>query len=269
MTEPNSTSPEEQPGSWPQTQEDAQPQAEQGQEAPRNQPQEQAEQDPRPQSFKDLKPWEGEARTGDKVLLWFLFGVPAFYMVLLPLRPFLIAKIPTVLALITGARTVIAGAGAFAAVEGRSLTLVILAGLFGMLKFDWLFWLAGKMWGEGVLRLYAASPPQRRQFEKIKSMPRWLLYLMLFFSRFPGVPGPIIALIAGWSRVRFLPYFLITAAGALVMSIALATLGYVIGQPAVDVLKVVDKYAVFISFALIFGLVAWSSIRSNKKRQAS
>lgn len=267
MTEPNNTSPEEQPGSRPSSQPHAQ--AEQGQESPRNQPQEQAEQDPRPQSFKDLKPWEGEARTGDKVLLWFLFGVPAFYMVLLPLRPFLIAKIPTVLALITGARTVIAGAGAFAAVEGRSLTLVILAGLFGMLKFDWLFWLAGKMWGEGVLRLYAASPPQRRQFEKIKSMPRWLLYLMLFFSRFPGVPGPIIALIAGWSRVRFLPYFLVTAAGALVMSIALATLGYVIGQPAVDVLKVVDKYAIFISFALIFGLVAWSSIRSNKKRQAS
>ena len=260
MTEPNNTSPEEQPSSQPQAQEDAQARAEQEQSQ---------ETDPRPQSFKDLKPWEGEARTGDKVLLWFLFGVPAFYMVLLPLRPFLIAKIPTVLALITGARTVIAGAGAFAAVEGRSLTLVILAGLFGMLKFDWLFWLAGKMWGEGVLRLYAASPPQRRQFEKIKRMPRWLLYLMLFFSRFPGVPGPIIALIAGWSRVRFLPYFLVTAAGALVISIALATLGYVIGQPAVDVLKVVDKYAIFISFALIFGLVAWSSIRSNKKRQAS
>ena len=259
MTEPNSTSPEEQPD------EQAQSQAEQGQESPRNQPQEQAEQGPRPQSFKDLKPWEGEARTGDKVLLWFLFGVPAFYMVLLPFRPFLIAKIPTVLALITGARTVIAGAGAFAAVEGRSLTLVILAGLFGMLKFDWLFWLAGKMWGEGVLRLYATTPAQKRQFEKIKRMHRWLLYLMLFFSRFPGVPG----LIAGWSRVRFLPYFLITAAGALVISIALATLGYVIGQPAVDVLKTIDKYAIFISLALIFGLIAWSSIRSNKKRQAS
>jgi len=263
MTEPNNTSPKEQPD------EQAQSQAEQGQESPRNQPQEQAEQDPRPQSFKDLKPWEGKARTGDKVLLWFLFGVPAFYMVLLPLRPFLIAKIPTLLALITGARTVIAGAGAFAAVEGRSLTLVILAGLFGMLKFDWLFWLAGKMWGEGVLRLYATAPAQKRQFEKIKRMPRWLLYLMLFFSRFPGVPGPIIALIAGWSRVRFLPYFLITAAGALVISIALATLGYVIGQPAVDVLKTIDKYAIFISLALIFGLIAWSSIRSNKKRQAS
>ena len=250
MTEPNNTSPNEQPSSQSRAQADSQAQ----------------ETDPRPQSFKDLKPWEGEARTGDKVLLWFLFGVPAFYMVLLPLRPFLIAKIPTVLALITGARTVIAGAGAFAAVEGRSLTLVILAGLFGMLKFDWLFWLAGKMWGEGVARLFATTPPQRRQFEKIKSMPRWLLYIMLFFSRFPGVPGPIIALIAGWSRVRFLPYFLVTAAGALVMSIALATLGYVIGQPAVDVLKVVDKYAIFISFALIFGLVGWSSFRSNRKR---
>ena len=250
MTEPNNTSPNEQPSSQSRAQEDSQAQ----------------ETDPRPQSLKDLKPWEGEARTGDKVLLWFLFGVPAFYMVLLPLRPFLIAKIPTVLALITGARTVIAGAGAFAAVEGRSLTLVILAGLFGMLKFDWLFWLAGKMWGEGVARLFATTPPQRRQFEKIKSMPRWLLYIMLFFSRFPGVPGPIIALIAGWSRVRFLPYFLVTAAGALVMSIALATLGYVLGQPAVDVLKVVDKYAIFISFALIFGLVGWSSFRSNRKR---
>lgn len=262
MTEPNSTSPEEQPDSQSRAQEqpDSQPQAEQGQ------PQ---ETDPRPQSFKDLKPWEGEARTGDKVLLWFLFGVPVFYMVLLPFRPFLIAKIPTVLALITGARTVIAGAGAFAAVEGRSLTVVILAGLFGMLKFDWLFWLAGKMWGEGVVKLYASTPAQKRQFDKIKSMPRWLLYIMLFLSRFPGVPGPIIALIAGWSRVRFLPYFLLTAAGALVISIALATLGFVIGQPAVDVLKTIDKYAIFISLALIFGLIAWSSIRSKKKRQAS
>ncbi|GAA1191519.1 MULTISPECIES: DedA family protein [Brevibacterium] len=264
MTEPNSTSPEEQPGSQAQSQADARPDAQAQAEQEQSQ-----ETDPRPQSFKDLKPWEGEARTGDKVLLWFLFGVPAFYMVLLPFRPFLIAKIPTVLALITGARTVIAGAGAFAAVEGRSLTLVILAGLFGMLKFDWLFWLAGKMWGEGVVKLYATTPAQKRQFDKIKSMPRWLLYILLFFSRFPGVPGPIIALIAGWGRVRFLPYFLLTAAGALVISAALATLGYVIGQPAVDVLKTIDKYAIFISLALVFGLIAWSSIRSNKKRQAS
>lgn len=221
-----------------------------------------------PQSLKDLKPWEGEARTGDKVLLWFLFGVPVFYMVLMPLRPFLIAKVPTLLALITGARTVIAGAGAFAAVEGRSLTLVILAGFIGMLKFDWLFWLAGRMWGEGVMRLYASTPQQKRQFQKIRDLPHWLLYIMLFFSRFPGVPGPIVALIAGWGRVRFWLYFLFTSVGSLLMAVVFAVLGYMIGQPAVDVLKLIDKYAVFISLALIFGLVIWSSIRSSRKRSA-
>lgn len=218
-----------------------------------------------PPSLNDIKPWEGQAKAGDKVLLGFIFGVPLLYLVLLPLRPFLIAKMPVVLALITGAKTVVAGAGAFAAVEDHSVLLVIAAGTLGMLKFDWLWWLAGRRWGEGVVRLFAGTPKQKRQFASIKKMPHWLLCILLFFGRWPGVPGAIVSLISGWGRMSFPVYFIASSLGSAALATGCALLGYIIGEPAVVLLRTIDKYAMWISLGLIVGLVVWSRYKSQKK----
>lgn len=218
-------------------------------------------------------PW-GSSRPSraDKVLLGFIIGLPLFFLVIFPLRPMLIAKAPLLLSVITGAKTVIAGAGAFAEVESFPLWTAILAGFIGAVKFDWLWWLAGHRWGENIVRMVANTPSTYRKAEWIRNLPQWLLIILVVFGRMPGVPGSLVWLVAGWSGMRFRTFITANIACALLVSTASASLGWFIGQPAVDLLKLIDKYAIWISLALIVGTVAWASWkernRAAKKRSA-
>ncbi len=219
-------------------------------------------------SMRDMLPWDGKPRTSDKVLLAFLFIIPIFYLVMWPLRPMLIAQMPVVLSIVVGAKTVIAGAGAFAAVEGHSLLLVILAGWVGMMKFDWLWWLAGRRWGERIVSIFANTEKTYRRAEQIRNLPRWLLIVLVIFGRFPGVPGTIVWLIAGWSGMRFWVFFLCNGVGAAVLTAICAYIGFRIGQPAVDLLKLIDKYSIWVSLAIIIGIAVWSGWKEAKKQQS-
>ena len=213
-------------------------------------------------------PWPWGERTptkADKVLLGFIIGLPLFFLVLFPFRPFLIAKMPVLLSVITGAKTVIAGAGAFANVEGYPLSLAILAGFIGAVKFDWLWWLAGRHWGEKVVRMVANTPSAYRKATRIRNLPQWLLVTLVVFGRFPGVPGSLVWLVAGWSGMRFRTFISANIACALLVSTISACLGWFIGQPAVDLLKLIDKYAIWITFALIIGTVIWTSKKERDR----
>lgn len=219
-------------------------------------------------TMRDLLPWEGTPRRSDRVLLAFLFIIPVFYLVMWPLRPMLIAKMPVLLSLLVGAKTVVAGAGAFAAVEGHPLLLVVLAGWVGMMKFDWLWWFAGRRWGERVVSIFANTERAYRRAEQIRRLPRWLLIVLVVLGRFPGVPGSIVWLISGWSGMRFWTFFLCNGAGALALSWACAWIGFEIGQPAVDLLKLVDKYALWVSLAIIVGIAVWSGWKEAQRQRA-
>ena len=213
-------------------------------------------------------PWPWDDRTpskADKVLLGFIIGLPLFFLVIFPLRPFLIAKMPVLLSVITGAKTVIAGAGAFAKVEGYPLWFAILAGFIGAVKFDWLWWLAGRHWGENVVRMVANTPKAYRKAARIRDLPQWLLVVLVVFGRFPGVPGSLVWLVAGWSGMRFRTFISANIACALLVSTISASLGWFIGQPAVDLLKLIDKYALWITLALIVGTVIWTSKKERDR----
>ena len=215
--------------------------------------------------WRDFLPWEaGHATRIDKVLFGFLIGIPIFYLVLLPLRPFLIAKMPVVLALVTGAKTVVAGAGAFAAVDGFPLWVVILAGVFGMMKFDWLWWLAGYKWGARIVRLFAQNPRQQKQAEYIRNLPRWLLFVFIFFGRWPGVPGSIASLVAGWGKMPVWMFLLANGLGAVTLSTVCAWIGFALGEPAVELLKTIDKYAMWVALAIIIGTAVWSARKAQR-----
>lgn len=222
----------------------------------------------RPETFKDFLPWDGAPSRSDKFLLGALFVIPVIYLILLPLRPMMIVSMPLALSVISGAKTVIAGAGALAAVEGHSLLLVIFLGWLGMMKFDWLWWFAGRRWGERVVQLFANTPTTYRRAEQIRKLPRWVLIILLILGRFPGVPGTIVWLICGWSEMRFWVFFLCNGLGAAILSTVCACIGFAIGEPAVDLLKLIDRYSLWVSLAIIFAIVFYG-VWKDKKRQAA
>jgi membrane protein DedA with SNARE-associated domain len=56
---------------------------------------------------------------------------------------------------------------------------------------------------------------------------------------------------AGWARMRLTIFLLLDLAGALLMTGLVAGLGYGLGQRAVDLVLLVDKYASVVSLTMI------------------
>ena len=98
-------------------------------------------------------PWQGKARAAD-ILCWLgIMFSGLFYWVLLPLRLSLIGTHPVVAELLNGSTESIISAAAFARAGDGTLAVVLLAALPGLMKFDWLYWLAGRLWGVRLFTL--------------------------------------------------------------------------------------------------------------------
>ena len=104
------------------------------------------------QKWRDAMPWDHPMSRGDKFLVFATLGVIVLMAATLPVRPFLLASHPILLSAVTGSLSAIGAGAAFARVGDGALWLVVAAGVFGMVKFDWLFWLAGRRWGAGRAR---------------------------------------------------------------------------------------------------------------------
>ena len=214
-----------------------------------------------------LKPWQGKASGLDKLLLFVIIGVPLVYLALMPLRPWMLVNAPVAQEFINGAKTAVVAAGAYARVGEIPLWLVVVAGFIGMAKLDWAFWLAGRRWGDGVLRLFAQNERQLKRIESLKRIPDWALFLMTIVSRCPGVPGTLVYLVAGWTRMRLSLFLIADLLGCLIFTLIWTTLGYQLGESAVDMLKVVDKYALWLTLAIILGIFVVTYFREYRKQK--
>ena len=56
---------------------------------------------------------------------------------------------------------------------------------------------------------------------------------------------------AGWVRMRLATFLFLDLAGALLMTGLVAGLGYGLGQRAVDIVLLIDRYASMVSLAMI------------------
>jgi membrane protein DedA with SNARE-associated domain len=198
-----------------------------------------------------LVPWEGRAARADVVLMLLIGAVVAYGAVLRPLRPFLIASNPLLLALLTDDLTAVGAAAAFARVEGTALWPVVLAGTAGAVKFGLLTWWAGRRWGTGMVAMVSTGERSRRIAHRVAALPPWALRTAVMVAALPGVPSVLVHVMAGWAGMRARTFVLLDALGSAVTVALVAGLGYGLGQYAVDVVLLVDRYAGWVSLAII------------------
>lgn len=221
---------------------------------------------PKPDPWAQVKPWQGRAAGIDKALLFIVLGVPLIYLMLMPLRPWMLVNAPVLQEFINGAKTSIVAAAAYARVGEIPLWLVVFAGFFGMAKLDWAFWLAGRRWGDGILNLFASNERQKRRIEQLKRIPAWALFLMTLVSRCPGVPGTLVWLVAGWSRMRLWLFLTADLLGAMIFTIIWTVLGYQLGEAAVEVLGIIDRYTLWITLGFIAVLFGWTFWKESRRQ---
>ncbi|WP_252436255.1 DedA family protein [Pseudonocardia humida] len=196
-------------------------------------------------------PWRGRASRTDRALIATMLVVVAIGFVLRPLKPFLIASHPVLLEFLSGDLIAIGAAAAFARIGEVPLWLVVAAGALGMIKFDWLAWWAGRQWGAGIIGLLTASPRVQRWARRGREADPRVIRAAVVLAMLPGVPTAVVFALAGWAGLRLTTFLLLDAIGALAVTGLVAGLGFGLGQHAVDVVLLVDRYASAVSLALI------------------
>src|SRR5579871_3418681 len=104
-------------------------------------------------------PWQGKPRAAD-IACWLGIVISGLsYWLLLPLRVSLVGTHPIIAELLNGSTEAIIAAAAFARAGHGTLVVVLLAAIPGLMKFDALYWWAGRLWGE---RFIMAMPGSQR-----------------------------------------------------------------------------------------------------------
>jgi membrane-associated protein len=209
-------------------------------------------------------PWSGKPRRVD-ILLWAgitLSGI--YYLALLPFRASLVGTHPVLLEVLNGSTEAIVSGAAFARVGHGSLTVVLLAAIPGLMKFDLLYWLAGRLWGERIILLLSGRRKHGPRF--MARVQRWgwkFTWPAVVVAPFLPVPNVIVYATAGWAGMSWVTFLVLDAIGSLLWAGMLAGLGYSLGQHAVTVAQTVSRYGLWISIGIVV-LIVIGQIRSSR-----
>jgi membrane-associated protein len=196
-------------------------------------------------------PWHGKPRTAD-ILCWLgivLSGV--FYWALLPLRVSLLGTHPVVAELLNGSTESIISAAAFARAGNGTLAVVLLAAIPGLMKFDVLYWWAGRLWGERFLMALPGSRRLAKHMARVRRYGRKFTWPAVLVSSFLPIPRAIVFVIAGWAGMRLVTFLVLDLIGVLLWAGLLAGLGYALGHEAVVAAKTISHYSWWVTIGIV------------------
>jgi membrane-associated protein len=180
-----------------------------------------------------------------------------YYLALLPFRAALVGTHPIVSVLLNGSTEAIVSAAAFAKVGHGSIVVVLLASIPGLMKFDIIYWWAGRLWGERVILIFSGRGKRSARFvTRVQRSGRWLTWPAVVLSPFLPIPNALVYAVAGWTGMNWLTFLVLDAIGSLMWAGLLAGLGYALGQHAVTVAQEISKYGLWFSIAIVILVVA-------------
>jgi len=223
--------------------------------------------------FAQWLPWDGRPRARDVCCLFAIAVSAGYALVTIPLTPALIASHPVLLELLTGSTSSIVAAGAFSDVESKlQLALVVAAALPGLMRFDWVFWWAGRLWGHQIVeKLSRRSPRAAALAGAIEARGRWFAGPLVALAAFlpDGVSTAIYAA-AGWTGLPLIPFLLFDALGSAAFTTLAALGGYLLGSEGVTLANLISRYAIVTVCVLVAAMIAphlWHSWRDRRARK--
>src|SRR5580704_13584216 len=162
---------------------------------------------------------------------------------MLPFRAPLLGTHPVLLELLNGSTEAIVAGAAFARVGHGSLVVVLLAAIPGLMKFDLLYWWAGRLWGERFILALPGSKRAAKHMARVQRTGRKLTWPAVVASSFLPIPRAIIFVIAGWAGMRLVVFLILDLIGVLLWAGLLAGLGYALGHHAVVAAMTISRYS--------------------------
>jgi membrane-associated protein len=208
-------------------------------------------------------PWNGRPRKVD-IICWaaiILTGI--YYYALLPFRAHLLGTHPVWSEVLNGSTEAIIAAAAFARVGHGTLAVAFIAALPGLIKFDWLYWWAGKLWGDRfILLLSGKSKRGTKYMDRVHRWGRKFTYPAVILSPFMPLAA-VIFVLAGWSGMRLITFLLLDLVGNMIWAGLLCGLGYALGHHAVVVAEQISHYGLWVTIALVV-VIMFFQIRSQR-----
>jgi membrane-associated protein len=209
-------------------------------------------------------PWSGRPRRVDIVLWAGIVLSGLYYWALLPFVAPLVGTHPVLLEVLNGNTAAIISAAAFVRVGHGSLVVVLLAAIPGLMKFDWLYWWAGRLWGERLIAILSGRRNRGGKYmDRVQRWGRKFTWPAVILAPFLPIPTAIIYVVVGWAGMRLVTFIILDAIGTLLWAGLLAGLGYALGHHAVVVAQTISHYGLWISIGLIV-LIVFFQVRSQR-----
>ena len=212
-------------------------------------------------------PWKHKPSRAD-LACWAAIAVVGVYgLAMLPLRPVLLGLNPTIAAMITGGRTSVVAAGAWAQVHGGPIALYWLVTTLSIMKFDWIYWWAGHLWGHDVVEVFAGKSrrAQRRAERAVRFTHRYeTLAVTCTYVPVP-LPMPVVYAAVGVFGMTLRRFLVVDFLAAGVFQALYLWAGWSIGQPAVDLVKVYADYMWYASIAVLVGMLVTYLWRGRRR----
>ncbi|MDX6324629.1 MAG: rane-associated protein [Nocardioidaceae bacterium] len=203
-------------------------------------------------------PWVERAERADTTIALLIGLYVAYSLALWPLVPALIGSHPLLLEVLTGSTLAEVTVGAHSRLGELPLWVAVVAGVPGTMMFDWVFWWAGRRWGERALHLMLGrdSSPRGRARREVRSARLEQLAerfgpSAVVMAYYLPLPSLLVYVAAGLSGMRLRTFLALDAVGTLLWVGPVVGLGYAIGQPAVDVVHRLDRYSLLLTIVVV------------------
>ncbi|WP_164512607.1 DedA family protein [Nocardioides baekrokdamisoli] len=211
-----------------------------------------------PRPHRAPAPWSGTAARPDKVIAVLLGLCMAYWIALWPLVPALIGSHPLLLEIISGSTLAEVTVGAHSRLGELPIWFAVLAGVPGTMIFDWVFWWAGRRWGDRALHLLlgrASSPGalarREARLARLERTAERFGPAAIVLAYYLPVPNILIYAASGLAGMRLRTFLALDVLGSLLWVGPAVGLGYALGKPAVDVIHRIDHYSTLVTIAVI------------------
>ncbi|MDO5535005.1 MAG: DedA family protein [Propionibacteriaceae bacterium] len=216
-------------------------------------------------------PWSHKPGRADIWCMSAMSVVALYALVMLPLRPVMLGLAPHLSGSL-GYRTGLVLVGALAAVGDVWWPLVLVLGSLMTIKFDWVYWWAGKLWGRKIMDVWSANKSERtrRRWDRIWDGARRFETLAIFVTFLPiPLPAGVIYAALGAAGTKLWKFLTVGFISSVLTTAGYMALGYWIGEPAVQVVDTYGRYLWYVSIAIIVGMLAVFWYRQRKADAAA
>jgi membrane protein DedA with SNARE-associated domain len=210
-------------------------------------------------------PWDGPMQRADRIIVAGIAIAGLYGLLLLPLFPALSSSHPALLEAVRPSTASIVNMGARAGVGQTSFLLAVLLAIPSLMMFDWLFWWAGRRWGDRVFVWLLGGDGDRtaRRLARLHRLERRFGPFAVVLAYVLPIPSTLIYAAVGDGGMRLPVFLVLDLLGALLWAGLLATLGFQLGQDAVDVTDAIAHYSLLATLGLIAAVIAAQMLRAR------